>query len=50
MADSTHTETEPTTPAWLPVIGVVLFLGFGTWLALAPSSEPAAPKPATAAQ
>jgi len=50
MAHSTHTEPEPTTPAWLPVVGIVLFLGFGAWLALAPSSEPAAPKPAAAAQ
>ena len=49
MADSTHTESEPTSPAWLPVVGVVLFLVFGAWLALAPSSEPAAEKPAAAA-
>jgi hypothetical protein len=48
MADSTHTETEPTSPAWLPVVGIVLFLAFGAWLALGPSSEPAA-QPAAAA-
>ncbi len=39
MAHDTHTETEPTTPAWLPVLGVVLFLVFGAWLALTPAAE-----------
>ncbi len=39
MAHETHTESEPNTPAWLPVLGVVLFLVFGSWLALTPSSS-----------
>jgi hypothetical protein len=41
MAHETHAETEPTTPTWLPVLGVVLSLVFGAWLALKPAAESA---------
>lgn len=48
MSHSAPTETEPTTPAWLPVVGIVLFLVVGAWFALKPS-EGEAPKAAPAA-
>ena len=41
MVNSADLESEPTTPAWLPVVGVVLFLAFGAWLAIAPTAAPA---------
>ena len=45
MAHSTHSESEPQTPAWLPAVGIVLFLAFGAWLA---TSSPASDAPAAA--
>ena len=43
------TPEEPKTPAWLPVLGVVLFLGAGIWWMTSGEEKKPAPVEAPAA-
>ncbi len=48
MAHDSDPHTEPSSPAWLPALGLFLLLAVGTWFATrAPADAP--PGPATAA-